>query len=232
MRYGVAPTLEEHQELAKAIGAVYAGGVVPLWGFLAVTAPLVLTPGVSTAVVLRNSIAGGVRAGLATAVGVNAGSFCYGMLTAFGFALALQRWPAVWGLLRVVGVLYLGWLGVKSLRRARSPMPVVDMSQRVAVSRTVWTSVYEGFLTNALNPAIPTFYFVLVPQFIPHGAPLASTALFLSVIHVCFAGLWHVAWAAAGGALTRTLAVGRRRQVLEAATGAALLALAVRMAVR
>lgn len=70
------------------------------------------------------------------------------------------------------------------------------------------------------------------PQFIPQGAPLARAALFLSVIHVCFAGLWHVTSAAAGGALTRTLAVGRRRQVLEVATGMALLALAVRMAVR
>jgi threonine/homoserine/homoserine lactone efflux protein len=206
--------------------------VVPLWGFVAVTAPLILTPGVSTAVVLRNSIAGGVRAGLATAVGVNTGSFCYGLLTAFGFALALQRWPAVWVLLRVVGVLYLAWLGVQSLRRARARPPAVELSDRVAVPGTVWTNVYEGFTTNALNPAIATFYFVLVPQFIPPGAPLARTALFLSVIHVCFAGAWHIAWAAAGGGLTRTLALGRRRQFLEAATGVALLALAIRMAVR
>jgi threonine/homoserine/homoserine lactone efflux protein len=215
-----------------AAAPVYAGGVVPLWGFVAVTAPLVLTPGLSTTVVLRNSIAGGVRAGLATAVGVNTGSFCYGLLTAFGFALALQRWPTVWVVLRVMGVLYLAWLGVKSLRRAFSRAPVVDLSSRVAPSGSVWSSAYEGFVTNALNPAIATFYFVLVPQFIPHGAPLARTALLLSVIHVGFASVWLIAWAAAGGALTRTLAVGRRRQGLEATTGVALLALAIRMAVR
>jgi threonine/homoserine/homoserine lactone efflux protein len=213
-------------------GAVYADVVIPLWGFVAVTAPLVLTPGLSTTVVLRNSIAGGVRAGLATAAGVNTGSFCYGLLTAFGFALALQRWPTVWVVLRVVGVLYLAWLGVKSLRRALARAPIVELSSRVASPGTAWSSAYEGFVTNALNPAIATFYFVLVPQFIPRGAPFASTALLLSVIHVCFAGLWHIAWAAAGGALTRTLAVGKRHQVLEAATGMALLALATRMAVR
>jgi threonine/homoserine/homoserine lactone efflux protein len=165
-------------------------------------------------------------------VGVNAGSFCYGLLTAFGFALALQRWPAVWVVLRVIGVLYLAWLGVKSLRRALSRAPLVDLSNREVPLGSAWGSAYEGFVTNALNPAIATFYFVLVPQFIPRGAPLARTALFLSVIHICFAGLWHVAWAAAGGALTRTLAVGKRHQVVEAATGVALLALAIRMAVR
>ncbi len=64
--------------------------VIPMWAFLAVTVPLVLTPGASTAVVLRNSLAGGTRAGLETAVGANAGSLCYGLLCAFGFALALR----------------------------------------------------------------------------------------------------------------------------------------------
>jgi threonine/homoserine/homoserine lactone efflux protein len=206
--------------------------VIPLWGFVAVAAPLVLTPGASTALVLRNSVAGGVRAGLATAIGVSAGSFCYGLLTAFGFALALQRWPDVWVVLRVVGVIYLAWLGVQSLRRALSGSQVSRPSDRVGAGGSVWTHLYEGFVTNALNPAVATFYLVLVPQFIPQGAPLARTALLLTAVHMTLAATWLTAWATAGGALARTLAVGRRRQILEAATGAALIALAVRIAVR
>ena len=63
---------------------------MPIWGYIGVTIPFVMTPGVSTALVLRNSMAGGVRAGLTTAVGINAGSIVYGLLTAFGFALALK----------------------------------------------------------------------------------------------------------------------------------------------
>ena len=38
---------------------------MPVWSFIAVTAPLVLSPGATTAVVLRNSIGGGGRAGVA-----------------------------------------------------------------------------------------------------------------------------------------------------------------------
>ena len=87
--------------------------MVHVWPFLAVAVPLVLTPGVSTAVVLRNSINGGTRAGIETAVGANAGSFCYGLLSAFGVALALQRWPGAWALLRFGGVFYLAWLGLQ-----------------------------------------------------------------------------------------------------------------------
>ena len=91
--------------------------MLPVWGFVAVTVPLVLSPGVSTAVVLRNSVAGGVRAGLQTAVGANVGSLCYGLLAAAGVSLALQRWPSAWLALRIGGTLYIAWLGLQSLWR-------------------------------------------------------------------------------------------------------------------
>jgi threonine/homoserine/homoserine lactone efflux protein len=91
-------------------------------------------------------------------------------------------------------------------------------------------SLYEGFATNALNPAIATFYLVLLPQFIPRGAPIIASALLLTAIHVTFAATWHVIWAAAGGTLSRTLAAPRPRQILEAASGVALLGLAIKMA--
>ena len=73
---------------------------MPVWSFLAVTVPLVLTPGASTAVVLRNSISGGMRAGVETAAGVNSGSAVYGLVSAFGLAVALRKWPAMWVALR------------------------------------------------------------------------------------------------------------------------------------
>ncbi len=206
--------------------------MIPVWGFVAVAVPLVLTPGASTAVVLRNSLAGGVRAGIVTAIGVNTGSLCYGLLTAFGFSLALQRWPSAWALLRVGGVIYLAWLGVQSLRRAMSPPRAAALDPGRPAARTAWTNWSEGFVTNALNPAIATFYFVLLPQFIPRGAPVARSALLLTAVHIALAGSWHVVWAAAGGTLARTLGGGRPRQILEALTGVALLALAITIALR
>jgi threonine/homoserine/homoserine lactone efflux protein len=203
--------------------------VIPVWGFLAVTVPLVLTPGVSTAVVLRNSLAGGTRAGIITAIGVNSGSVCYGLLSAFGFALALQRWPTAWVVLRSGGVAYMVWLGIQSIRRAWSPGSGVVAALRVT-DRRLWDNLYEGFLTNALNPAIATFYLVLLPQFIPRGAPVVASALLLTAIHVALAATWHVSWAAAGGILSRTLGAPRPRQTLEAITGIVLLAFAVKIA--
>jgi threonine/homoserine/homoserine lactone efflux protein len=201
-----------------------------LWGFAAVTVPLVATPGASTAVVLRNSLAGGVRAGIATALGANTGSICYGLLTAFGVAVALQRWPLVWVILRVAGTAYLAWLGLRSLRLAwtyrQSNLPAAARGTRPQFSR----SVREGFVTNMLNPSLATFYLLILPQFIPRGAPPVAAVLTLTAFHVCLALTWHLTWATAGGALSETLARTKPRRILEGISGGALVGLALKLA--
>jgi threonine/homoserine/homoserine lactone efflux protein len=212
--------------------------VIPLWGFIAVTLPLVLTPGASTAIVLRNSLSGGTRAGLETAIGVNAGSFCYGLLCAFGFAIALQRWPGVWVVLRMAGVVYLMWLGVQSLRAAVVGRDESTLQQRSGAAphsdgpRRGMRNIQEGFITNAANPAIASFYLVVLPQFIPPHAPVVSSALLLTAVHIGLAASWHAVWAVGGGTLSRTLAAGRPRQALDLVAGVALLVLAARLVAR
>jgi threonine/homoserine/homoserine lactone efflux protein len=204
-----------------------------VWGFAAVAVPFVATPGASTAVVLRNSVAGGVRSGVATALGVNAGSIAYGLLTAFGVSVALQRWPGIWIVLRYAGGGYMAWLGVRSLARALTTRPssvALDANAPAGPDAPAYTrSAREGFLTNALNPSIATFYLLIVPQFIPGGAPFARSALVLTAVHVGLALSWHLTWAAAGGTLAHWLGRSRPRRILEALTGVALLALAIRL---
>ena len=203
----------------------------PLWGFLAVTVPLVVTPGASTAIVLRNSLSGGVRAGLITTIGVNSGSLMYGLLCAFGFAIALQRWPTAWVVIKVAGITYLAWLGCKSLHHAFKKMPMPN-GQRIAKTPVAMDpastvqNLREGFLTNAMNPAIATFYFAVLPQFIPRGASIPRMALLLTAVHIVLAGTCHIAWAVAGGTLSRMLSSGWPRRLLDVSTGLALLLLA------
>jgi threonine/homoserine/homoserine lactone efflux protein len=204
-----------------------------VWGFAAVAVPFVATPGASTAVVLRNSVAGGVRSGVATALGVNAGSIAYGLLTAFGVSVALQRWPGIWVALRLAGAGYLAWLGARSVWRAlRAPesrAPNVTSPGAADAGRSSYAGyAREGFLTNALNPSIATFYLLILPQCIPAAVPFAPAALVLTVVHVALALTWHLTWAAAGGTLAAVFDRSRPRRLLEAATGVALLVLAWR----
>ena len=202
-----------------------------LWAFTAITVPLVATPGASTAVVLRNAVAGGTRAGLATAIGANAGSICYGLLTAFGVSLVLQRWPLVWTMLRVGGTAYLAYLGIRSLVRARTYTAPAAITTAPQSRPPLTRSAREGFVTNVLNPSLATFYLAILPEFIPRGAPFAASALTLTAIHVTLAITWHSTWAAAGGTLATALARTRPRRILEAVSGIALLALALKLAI-
>jgi len=203
--------------------------LLPIWAFVAVTLPLVASPGPSTAVVLRNSIAGGTRAGLLTALGCNGGSLCYGLLTAFGFAVALQSFPFAWTILRIAGVAYLAWLGLRSLVRATQG----NAAATAAVAppeREGWQSITSGFLTNFFNPSLAAFYLIVVPQFIPRGAPFVRSAMTLTAIHIGMALSWHSSWAFAGASLARVLSSGGPRRVLDTVTGVALVALAVKIA--
>lgn len=202
---------------------------LPIWSFLAITVPLVLTPGASTAVVLRNSVSGGIRAGIETAIGTNLASICYGLLSAFGLALSLRRWPSMWEVLRVGGTIYLAWLGARSIVRAVAPHPWTPPRQVGNISHGRWAHAIEGFVTNVLNPAIATFYFIILPQFIPRDAPSVRSVLVLTTVHVGLAASWHVTWAAAGGTLAHVLSSGAPRRTLDALTGIALLFLSARM---
>ena len=160
---------------------------------------------------------------------MNTGSVAYGLLSAFGLAVALRRWPAIWVVLRYAGAGYLAWLAMRSLAAAVAPRPRQVLADSATARRAARSNVVEGFLTNLLNPAIATFYLVVVPQFVPPGAPVARSVLLLMTVHVATALTWHLVWAAAGATLARTLTAGPALRALDTATGVALLALAGRV---
>lgn len=192
--------------------------------------PFVMSPGASTALVLRNSVAGGVRAGIETAVGVNAGSAVYGLLTALGIAVLLRQWPVAWMLLRIGGCGYLAWLGLKSLHQAIRGRAHVAAAAAGPRRKLLRHNLSEGFITNLLNPSIAAFYLLIVPQFVPRGAAVAASILTLTAVHVSAAATWHATWATAGGTLARTLGRSGPRRVLEGITGTVLLAIAAKIA--
>jgi threonine/homoserine/homoserine lactone efflux protein len=203
-----------------------------LWAYAAIVVPIVMTPGLSTALVLRNSVEGGRRAGVATAIGANAASLLYGVMTGFGVAIALRRWPVAWTVLRTGGLAYLVWLGLRSLVHAWRGRRIAagDAASPRAV-RQHRQHASEGFLVNLTNPSIATFYLVIVPSFIPRGAPVIANALLLTAIHVTLALTWHVSWAAAAGTHSQTITRPGPRRARDAVTGFALLGIAAKVAV-
>lgn len=190
--------------------------------FIAITAPLVVTPGIATTLVLRTSLLSGIASGLTIAAGAALASTSYGVLSGTGTTLLANRYPGALTALEIGGGAFLLWLAGHSIWRA--------FGREETQPRTAATGgIGQGFLANLLNPPVALFYFLVVPRFVPAGAPLFRSVMVLTGIHVGLAFTWHASCAAAAGALSRFLSSPAARRAIDLVTGVVLAWFAMRM---
>jgi threonine/homoserine/homoserine lactone efflux protein len=182
--------------------------VTDIWTFLTLTVLLTLSPGPDDVLVLRTSLDGGVRRGLAAVGGVAVGSLAWGLAAALGLATVVARSDLVYDGLRLVGACYLVLLGAGQLRAEvrRRPRAVVAVGPVQAPGGS-GRAFSAGLLSDVLNPKIGLFYLAVVPQFVPAGDSALQYAVLLCAIDVAVAVTWlaALAWLA-------HVAVGRLRR--------------------
>lgn len=196
-----------------------------LAAFLAVSAVVICTPGQDTALTIRNTLAGGRRNGIATAGGVACGQAVWTVAASAGLVALLDASEPVFHALRLLGGLYLLYLGLHSLQRAL----VHDESNGAPVADELRTrrGFRQGVLSNLGNPKMAVFFATLLPQFGREGAFLPLLALGLVFCSLTFS--WLTLYAVAVSK-ARSLIRGRVRQALDAMTGLVLSALGLRLA--
>lgn len=202
--------------------------VDPLFAaFLSFTFVFVATPGSTTAVVVRNTLDQGRRAGLFSAAGAAVANATHAAVAGLGGAALLRAWPGALDAIRALGAAYLAWLGVRSLWLAwQGQAPLVAALSEP--HRAEHASFREGLAVNLFGPATLTFYLTAVPTFVRPSWPSWAYAG-LAACHVSMAFGCHATWALA---LDRLRMLFRRRgprRLLGVVTGLALLALAARI---
>ena len=185
--------------------------------FAGIAAVINVTPGLDSLLVLRASLSGGRAAGLFSGLGINAGCLAWGL----------------------AGAVYLAWLGCYALWRSRhrdartpdpglapaeSPQPGHPGPGQLAAFRS-------GLTTNLLNPKAGVFYLSLLPQFIPHGAPVFATSLLLTLVDVTELLIWFCVLSAAASVLAHRISRASFRRRMEQASGLVLIGFAVGLAV-
>lgn len=196
-------------------------------GFLSFTFIFVVTPGGTTAVVVRNALDGGRRAGLFAAFGAACANATHATVAGLGGAALLRVWPGALDVVRLAGGGYLGYLGVRSLWFAylgSAPLVMAVTGTRQAHHQS-WR---EGLMVNLLGPVILTFYLAVVPTFIRPSWPRWAYVV-LAVCHVAMAFAVHSAWVLALHEMRFVFRHSRPRRALGVATGLALLLLAARV---
>src|SRR6201999_4000536 len=91
---------------------------LPLLVFIGVAAIVIIIPGPDTAVVTKNVLIHGRRAGLGTSLGVSTGLAIWTIAAAVGLASLVRASEVAFTALKLAGALYLVWLGVQALRAA------------------------------------------------------------------------------------------------------------------
>lgn len=186
-----------------------------LMAFTAAAGLLTITPGLDTALVLRTAAVDGGRRALMAAVGVCLGCLVWGLAVAVGLGGLLAVSRLAYTILRVVGALYLIYLGIRLLIR---PALSLDLGGETSPAGTPsWFA--RGLLTNLLNPKVGVFYVTFLPQFVPTGSSVTTFSMLLASIHAVEGFCWFALLVLATRPLSRWLARPRVAKGLDRVSG-------------
>ncbi len=188
-----------------------------------------MSPGPDFAIVTRNAMVSGRRAGMACGAGIAVGVFAWAVVTALGIVGLLAASAVAFTAVKLVGAGYLVVLGVRALLAARRGE--YDSAEVVPGARATSApaAFRQGIVTNLLNPKVAVFFVALLPQFLPASATAADHLLLAGVA----AGVtltWFTVLAGVVSALRRLLTGNRVRRGIDALMGTLLVGLGVRMA--
>src|SRR5262245_41057216 len=197
---------------------------------MAVALVVIVTPGPDTALTIRNSLAGGRRGGIATALGIVCGQLVWEIATAVGLVAVLLTSERVFHLVKLTGAVYLVVLGARSLILALRSRGYVETNGARSRGIAPVRAFHQGLLSNLGNPKMAVFFAGIFPQFAPEGHATFAGLMTLGLLFSALTLVWLALYATA---LERALAWLRRPRIqngLEAVSGAVLIGIGARLA--
>ena len=151
-----------------------------LAAFIAAALIVLLIPGPGVLYVVTRSLTQGRRAGLISVLGLCAGALVHVFAGAVGLSALLMASATAFGVLKIIGVIYLVYLGLRAvLSRGSSDGSLeVNMDPPLRI-------FLEGALVSVLNPKIAAFFLAFLPQFIaPEQGGIAMQFVLLGLLYV------------------------------------------------
>jgi threonine/homoserine/homoserine lactone efflux protein len=170
-------------------------GIHGLWLFVLSGLLLNITPGPDMAYIVGRSVQMGWRGGAAAALGIGCGCLVHVFGTAIGLSALLMASSAAFAAVKVIGAVYLLYIGVKMLlsRPPDNGANTAAQGGAISLSQVFW----QGALTNALNPKVALFFLAFLPQFVAADSPSKPLAFVLLGLIFIFNGtIWCLGVAA------------------------------------
>ncbi|WP_431874943.1 LysE family translocator [Micromonospora marina] len=225
---------------------------IQIVSFVAASLLIIIVPGVDFALVTRQTVRYGRRAGFVVLAGLFAAALVHASLATAGLSALLVSSPALYTVLRVAGALYLLYLGGTILCATR-PRRTAPVAQPVPVGaggagagtdaaapvrdtpaadepHVARRSFVMGVTSQLLNVKVVVFYVSFVPQFVKPGDGAAARTAVLAATFIGLAVLWWACYILLIDRLQPWLARPSVLLVIERLTGLILIVLAVRIA--
>lgn len=188
-----------------------------------------VAPGPDFAMVLRQSIAHGRQAAMATSFGIASAILVHGAYTLLGIGLVVSQSILLFSVLKYVGAAYLIWLGISALR-APAPQEPDDIEGPARREMGLFKAFGIGFLTNLLNPKAVLFFLSLFTTLVSAQTLVGDKVFYVVSMSVMLA-IWFVLVSLFFTTARVRNGFYRMGQWFNRATGAALIFLAIRVAV-
>lgn len=161
---------------------------------------LAITPGPTMLLALSNGLAGGMRRAIWGIVGASLGSSIVIAIVAFGLGSLLAASPLLFDAIRIAGIGYLVWLGVRLWRSA--PAAVGDLPDS---GMHGGLALVKSLAVALSNPKTLLFFAAFLPQFVDTTAPQGAQYVALGTIFVALDTCVMLVYAAAGTQAMRWL---------------------------
>ncbi|MER8785162.1 LysE family translocator [Mesorhizobium sp. M0664] len=202
-----------------------------LVAFFATTAIFAYIPGPAMLYAAAQTMARGRWSGLMAALGIHLGGYVHVFAAAVGLSVLFHAVPVLYMAVKLVGALYLVWLGV-SLFRAKAQGEVVLPGIQPKSARRAF---FESVAVEVLNPKTAIFFMAFLPQFIDASAAFPVWLQFVvlgTIVNLMFSSADIVCVVLAGAVIARLRQSSRAQRLMRRAGGAVLVGLGVHVALQ
>lgn len=148
----------------------------------------VMSPGPDFLMITKMSMAYSRKIGIYGAIGVGAGILVHVTYSLLGIALIISKSIVLFNTIKILGALYLIYIGVQALRSKKSDIEI-DEVQKEKKEISHFQAFKMGFLVNVLNPKATLFFLALFTQVISTSTPLGIKILYGAEMSIVTA-LW------------------------------------------
>ncbi len=159
----------------------------------------VISPGPDFLLVSKYSISKSRKLGIAAAIGLSLGIAVHVTYSILGIAALVAHSILLFNVIRIIGALYLIYIGVMSFRVSNNKVSnkVPKLEPQKDLTDSIKSAIKTGFLTNVLNPKATLFFLALFTQVITPSTPkwiqacygveiMIATGIWFSIVAICF----------------------------------------------